>query len=217
MKSVYVTIPNQHWIHTAVARVMMLLLQDGRYRVHIEQPAHKPYVNNLHHCVREFVNREDDYWLNIDADNPPINNPLDLVELDLDLVGLPTPIWHFEGRPGERPIYLSAYDYDGETDAYREHQPHEGLQRVDAVGTGCFMVARGVINHKGVCPYRNQGGFHRTWNDDGTMEKGNDIAFCERVRRAGFNIHAHYDYQCDHFSELSLRETARAMGYARAE
>jgi len=193
----------------------MLLLMDRRYKVHIQMPAHKPYVNNLHQCTKEFLKRGDDYWLNIDADNPPINNPLDLVELDLDLIGLPTPIWHFVGKENERPIYLNAYDYLSEKDAYIEHLPHEGLQEVDAVGTGCFLVSKRVMLNKLVKPSGNTNGFHRTWGEDGTMEKGNDISFCERVRRAGFKIYAHYDYQCDHFCENSLRETARAMGFRK--
>ena len=98
-----------HWIHSTVVRTMMLMIMDGRHRVTIQMPAHKPYVNNLHHCVNEFMSKPFDFWLNIDADNPPVQNPLDLVDLKKDIVGLPTPIWHFEGKSGEQPIYHSGY------------------------------------------------------------------------------------------------------------
>ena len=207
--SILVTVPNTHWIQKHVVHKMMLLLTDGRYRVNIQMPSHKPYVNNLHKCMNEFMEGQFDFWLNIDSDNPPLENPLELVELDKDIIGLPTPIWHFTGEESKPqvPIYFNGYDYDSAVDAYREHQPQEGLQRVDAVGTGCILISRRVFSH----PDLVRGPFFRTWNSDGTMEKGNDMAFCERAQRAGFEIYCHYDYPCDHFSELSLLEVLRAM------
>ena len=92
-------------------------------------------------------------------------------------------------------------------DAYTEHQPAIGLQKVDAVGTGCVLFSRRVFEDK----FMQQGCFHRKWNTDGTMNKGNDIAFCERARSCGFQIYAHFDYICDHFTELSLLEVIRAF------
>lgn len=173
-------------------------------------PTHNPFENNLHHCVNDFMAGDYDYWLSIDADNPPLRNPLDLIEYDRDVIGLPTPVWHYDEErklPGERPIYLAAYDYAPEKDAYKEHQPQEGLQRVDAVGTGCFLVSRRVFS----APRMREAPFSRTLNGDGTVNKGNDIAFCERARAEGFEIFAHYDYTCRHFNELELTEVGRAF------
>lgn len=208
-KTVLVSIPNQHWIHTSVGHREHWLLGDARYSVRIIKPAHKPYVNNLHHIVVDFIKGNYDYWLNIDSDNPPTKNPLDLIELDKDIIGLPTPVWHFTGedKPGERPYYFNAYDYDSSVDAYREHQPQEGLQKVDAVGTGCVLFAKRVFQNQVL----QQGAFHRKWNEDGTVNKGNDMSFCERARTQGFEIWAHYDYPCDHFTELSMLEMIRAF------
>ena len=208
MKRILITVPNQHWIHKLVVHKMMLLLQDGRYRVNILMPSHKPYVNNLHHIVNDFINDNYDFWLNIDSDNPPIHNPLDLVELNRDVIGLPTPIWHFKDeKKGERPVYWNAYDYDSSVDAYREHINRAGLQKVDAIGTGCFLVHRRVFKNKEL----QKGAFMRKWNEDGTMNKGNDISFCERVRSQGFEIYCHYDYPCGHFSEIELNEVVKAF------
>jgi len=204
---ILISIPNQHWIHKTVGHKEHFLLRDKRYETRIIKPSHKPYVNNLHHIVLDVLNGGYDYWLNIDADNPPTNNPLDLVELDKDVIGCPTPIWHFTDKVNERPYYFNAYDYASELDAYREHQPATGLQAVDAVGTGCVLFSRRVFENE----HMQKGCFHRTWNDDGTMNKGNDIAFCERARSCGFQIFAHFDYLCDHFTELSMLEMIRAF------
>lgn len=170
-------------------------------------PAERPYENNQHHILRNFWEGNWNYWLSIDADNSPLNNPLDLVELDLDMVGLPTPIWHWTGKSGERPIYWNAYDYDESTDAYREHSVREGLQKVDAVGTGCFLMARRVAEH----PDLQHGAFLRKLWPDGTVNKGNDLSFCERARKIGFKIWCHYGYPCRHFQEIDLHEVALAI------
>lgn len=207
MIKVLISIPNMHWIHKTVVHKAMYLLQDDRYKINLIMPSYKPYVNNLHHIVQDFVNGNYDFWLNIDADNPPANNPLDLVKLDKDIIGLPTPIWHFtNSKKGERPVYLNAYDYDSSVDSYLEHQPQAGLQEVDAVGTGCILISKRVFQNKEML----KAPFARKWDENGTVNKGNDISFCERARNKGFKIFAHFNYICDHLSELSLLETHRA-------
>ena len=208
MKNILISFPNQHWLHKHVVHKMLLLLTDGRHKVNIIMPSYKPYVNNLHHILNDFMAGEYDFWLNIDADNPPIQNPLDLIQLDRDIIGFPTPIWHYVGGgKGERPVYWNAYDYVEDSGMYKEHQEKDGLQRVDAVGTGCLLIARRVFEK----PEMRKAPFMREWNEDGTVEKGNDIKFCEIAQKNGYEIYCHYDYPCDHFSELSLSETVGAF------
>lgn len=147
----------------------------------------------------DFLSSGEDYWLSMDDDNPPLRNPLDLIELDCDLIGLPTPVWHSSVR-GDRPFYLNAMDEaDG---GFKPHSQCEGLQEVDAIGSGCFLVSRRVM-----LAVAYQHPFARVWGDDGLVEIGGDFSFCRKVRKAGFRVWAHYDYQCDHYNELSLRET----------
>jgi len=207
MKRVLVTFPNEHWLHRALMPVWAALLRDQRYEVSLRPPAAKPFENNLHHIVIDFLREKFDFWLSIDRDNPPICNPLDLVELDLDIVGLPTPVWHWRGGVRERPIHWNGYDYDPSVDAYREHVPREGLQRVDAIGTGCFMVARRVFEH----PDLQKGAFTRKLYPDGRVNKGNDFSFCERARDAKFSVWCHYDYPCHHYQEIDLHDAAQAI------
>jgi hypothetical protein len=181
---------------------------DKRYKVKIEWPSNKPYENNLHHIVKDFLKGGYDYWLSMDADNPPLENPLDLVAFDKDIIGLPTPIWHYTGKPGERPIYWNVYKIHGDgSEGYNEWQERDGLQKVDAIGTGCFLIARRVFED----PNMQNGAFTRKLNPNGTVDRGNDISFCERARDCGFEVWAHFDYPCNHFSEIELNEVARAI------
>lgn len=207
MKKVLITIPNTKWIHKTVVHALLLLQMDKRYSIRIELPSARPYENNLNQIIRTFLDGKYDFWLSIDTDNAPIKNPLDLIELNKDIIGLPTPIWHFTNKKKERPIYWNGYDYVSEDHAYREHLPREGLQKVDAIGTGCFLIARRVF----LDPDLQIGAFIRKLNMDGSVDRGNDISFCERARNKGFEIYCHYDYPCNHFTELNLHEVAHAI------
>jgi hypothetical protein len=56
-----------------------------------------------------------------------------------------------------------------------------------------------------------KGPFLRKYNEDGTVQKGNDMAFSERARNQGFKLYVHYDYPCLHFNELDLNEIVKAF------
>ncbi len=204
--SCLITVPNLHWIHKLVVHRLLLLQQDRRYRVTISLPSNRPFENNLHHIINDFMAGDWDFWLSMDADNPPERNPLDLIEFNKDIIGCPTPIWHYT-KPGDRPIYWNAYQYDTATQAYREWPDRDGLQRVDAVGTGCVLFARRVFAD----PEMRKGAFTRKLNSDGTVDKGNDISFCERARERGFEVWCHYDYPSEHMCEIPLNEASRAF------
>ena len=202
-KKVLISVPNKGWIHKGCTFALLKLIQDRRYASNIILPTHNPFENNLHHIIIDFLKGGYDYWLSFDSDNPPTNNPLDLIELDKDIIGCPTPVIHFDkSKLGERPVYYNAYKYVESEDAYTEWPNREGLQKVDAIGTGCFLIARRVFLNKEL----QKGAFTRKLYPDGTVEKGNDISFCERAQKEGFEIYAHYDYLCQHFNEIEIQE-----------
>lgn len=204
------TSPSSPYIHKHCVFAIVRLLQDKRHDVKLMLPSHKPFENNLHLILNDFMDGDYDFWLSFDSDNPPIRNPLDLIDLNKDIIGIPTPVWHYDrnDKPKDRPIYLNGYKYVPEKDAYTEWPDKDGLQKVDAIGTGCFLIARRVFEN----PEMRKAPFQRTFNEDGTVNKGNDIAFSERARANGFNIFMHYDYMCMHFVEVELNETMEAFG-----
>lgn len=206
MTSVYITVPNgSGHLHKHVHFAICRMLADRRYQIRHDCPTHSPYVNNLHRCVKDFLKGGEDFWLSLDDDNPPINNPLDLIEHDLDVVGLPTPVWHNSVR-GDRPYYFNALDWDEKEQAYRPHENMNGLQEVDAIGSGCMLIARRVI-----LKLRDQQPFMRKWNQDGTVDVGGDYSFCQKVKKANFKVWTHFDYPCHHFNEISLIEVIEAF------
>lgn len=211
MKKVLVAVPNLQEINTYVARGLIKLSHDKRYETDIVMPIYDPPVeNNRSHIINHFLKGDWDYLLSMDSDNPPTADPLDLVELDLDLVGLPTPIWRYKTyEPGAYPMDWNVYDEADEPDHYIQHFPHLGLQECDAIGSGAFLVARRVLEH----PLVRFQPFQRKYNDDGTVKLGGDMAFCQKVKQAGFKVHAHFGYICLHYKQVEL--TAIMEAYAK--
>ena len=107
----------------------MRIQLDTRYKVRIMLPTHSPSDNNRHHIFNDFLQGGEDYLLCIDSDNPPVNNPIDLVELDKDVIACPTPVYH-NTKKGERPYYWNVYKYNEAEDAYNEWPVKEKLQKV---------------------------------------------------------------------------------------
>lgn len=195
--TVLVSLPNTGWIHKSVVLAAMRLLGDRRHRVNVIMPTWNPYEHSMNRIAKDVLKGGHDFWLNIDADNPPENNPLDLVDLDRDICGLPTVVW-CDKVPGDRPFYLNAMDAVG--NEWKPHEPCEGLQEVDAVGSGCMLVARRVL--EGIKPPW----FVREYAPDGaSVECGPDFYFCRQASSAGFSVWAHFDYPCEHHNEIPLR------------
>ena len=69
------------------------------------------------------------------------------------------------------------------------------------------MFARRVFED----PEMRKGAFTRKLNPDGTVDRGNDISFCERARERGWEIWAHYGYAAEHLCEVPLNEVSRAF------
>jgi len=86
MKKILISIPNTGYIHKHCVFALLKLQKDTRFNLTFILPTHNPYENNLHHIVKDFLTGDYDYWLSFDSDNPPINNPLDLVGLDKDII-----------------------------------------------------------------------------------------------------------------------------------
>jgi len=192
-KSVLCAIPNTGLMRVELANILIKMSHDKRYSFTVYYPNQQPIDNNRGCIVKHFLESKHDYLLMIDNDNPPIKNPLDLVELDKDVIACPTPQWN--STDPKFPIYWVAMDKV--EDGYKEHKEKKDLQEVDAVGTGCILIARRVLEEL-------EAPFMRKWSEDGVAEVGLDFRFCEKAKEKGFKIYTHYDYPCSHYKELNL-------------
>lgn len=209
MKKVLIAVPNMGWVHTSMVMSLVRILNDTRYEklLLLPPPVRFTTIESVRQYIHHFfLKGAFDYLLSIDDDNAPIKNPLDLIELDKDMIGCVTPTWwyHSSVKDKKYPIRWNAYDrtFDKKLKKWRhdEHKPQKGLQKVDSIGMGCYLVARRVLEALKDVPVQS------LVRDDGTTFKGEDIFFCERVREKGFEIYAHYDYSCMHIKELNLQD-----------
>ena len=203
-----ITVPNQGWLHKFCVFALLRLQADNRVEKTLLLPTHKPYENSLNKIVIDFLNGNYDYWLSFDDDNPPQKNIIDLVFLDKDVIGCPTPVWA-NMKEGDRPWYFNAMDkVEG---GWKPHEPCGGLQSVDTIGSGCFVVARHVIEYM-----RKQGiFFQRPIDKNGIVERGHDFEYFNQVKNFGYGVYAHYDYICSHFNEIDIIEVVSAFSAMR--
>lgn len=170
------------------------LLGEERAEIHVKYFTHRPAEENRNRAANATVEGGFDFMIMIDPDNVPLRNPIDLVLLNLDIVGMPYPAARNVGTGLEIGFLAMDKQADGN---YLDHKDRVGLKEVDAVGSGAMVVSRKVLEQ--VKP-----AFMRIWDENGYATKGIDFNFCDRAKALGFKVWAHYDYLADHIKEVSL-------------
>lgn len=203
-KKIYIACLNQGWLRVELTNLLIILSHDFRFEIKIIYPNHRPVDNNHNIIVKKFLETDYDFLLLFGDDGCPLKNPLDLVLLDKDIVVCPTPQWN-DSDTGF-PIYWIAMEKV--TDGYKEYKKKEGLQEVDAVGSGNMLISRRVLE-------KVEAPFMRKWDKDGIAELGLDFNFCEKAKEKGFKVWAHYDYPSCHFKELNLIDVLKFYGYGK--
>ncbi|MCG8415133.1 MAG: hypothetical protein MI746_13015 [Pseudomonadales bacterium] len=191
--------------------VETMLLTDKRVDLQVARTTGVPFENNINQLVLNFLQGDWDYWINLDEDEAPLNNPIDLVFLDKDVIGLPAPGFKLNQPDAEHPFYWMVYSWDEAADSYRPYQMKRELgplQEVDAVSSGCWVVARRVLEAV-------KQPLSSLWDENGLRKMGGDLHFCTKARAAGFKIYAHYEYPCRHFKTVDLYEVMRLLAAAK--
>ena len=199
MTSVFVGVPMTGWIRHELARSLIETSHDGRYSIEILFSKARPTPANYNKIVNRFLATEADYLLIMAADTSPYANPLDLVELDLDIVAMACPIW----RPGSTPpVVMNATPVDGREMVDLD----DGLIEVTQASASVMVVARRVLEHPDL-----KNPFAYEYNDDGLAVVSDDIVFFRKARAAGFQIWVSLDHLCGHIKEIDVIGVANAV------
>lgn len=193
-----VTILNQGWIVPELADAQHLLLSDKRAETKVVHLCMSPSETARNTAVKMMLDGGYDWLLTIDHDQIVLRNPIDLLFLEKDIIGFAIPQWNMSDP--NYPIYVVGMDKN--EDGYAEHKTREGLQAVDAVGSGCLLMSRKVLEQV-------KAPFMRKWNEDGIAITGLDFYFCEKAKDLGFQPYCHYDYAADHFKEVRLLDVLK--------
>ncbi len=121
-----------------------------------------------------------------------------LLDLDVDVVTGCYPTIQRDVLP-HRPVVLVGYD---ETQWYSTW--FEGVRETLACGAGCLLIRRQVLE-KMTPPWFE---FVEDFSD-GYKLAGEDVAFCHRLRQAGYKIMAHGGVRCGHLRTTDVASQVR--------
>ena len=161
-----------------------------------EQGHAHPICSNRSKITKRFLATDCDYLMMLDDDVVPITNPAELVHLNQDIIGCPAVV-----RKDSRAMVWVAYKKIGDRycplDIATIDLRHELLE-VDAVGTGCIIIRRGVLEDLGPKAWEIE------FDDDGVCKTGTDIVFCRRAKEKGYRVFCAIQHICEHFKELGM-------------
>jgi GT2 family glycosyltransferase len=141
----------------------------------------RPITANRNKILQKFREGGYDYLLQIDSDIEPPVNILEMINNNVDICSADIHI-----SKGREVIRLALFQ--NEKGFY--HDPkriHEGLNEVDATGTGCLLLSKKAVEEVG--------------DFQGDSE---DFDYCLRAREKGFTIYYDTRFRCFHYQTFPL-------------
>lgn len=201
MNKVYIAIPTKEG--QVYFELMIRLLSWSHSSIPITVNF-KAFSAPIDHCrneiVQDFLKSDCTHLFMIDDDIVPPEDALErLLFHDKEIVSAVCPLI----GPGSRrqlSVTYNAYIKDIEGDLYQYDWPDSsGLEEVYAVGTGCIMLKRSILE---VTDYP----FKTEYDSKGIKFMGEDISFCVNAKEAGHQVFADYKLKCKHIKSCNLLE-----------
>lgn len=176
-------------VHKDLSLALLRMINSSDYKVEVMYVGAKRVEASRSIICKQFLKSDCDYLLMIDEDNPPINNPLELLGDDKDVVIFPTPI--FYTSDGKKRVMWNVERLDdGDLTGYEE---------IKTGGTGCILIKRSVIEAL-------EKPFDTIVDEDGITTEGTDIRFCRLAKEKGFKVWTNWKYPCSHYKTVNLIE-----------
>lgn len=203
---VLIAIPNLGSVHPLL--VMRLLRWATAPTAGVEQvsffmPTGKiPHDSARNFCVLHFAQTDNTHLFFIDNDVVPPEDALEkLVAADKPVI---SGLYHhmrqddrFEEPVKKWCVFRYGQDHKGDYGL----QPVEdgfGVVPIKRAGAGCLLIRRDVLEAVGY-PW-----FRFKYHEYGVMQYGEDIDFCQKAEKAGFELFAHFDVKCKHLKEIFI-------------
>jgi hypothetical protein len=208
-KGVYIAVLNQGHIRPELSYLITELTHQNKYRLHVTYPADKPISFNRNKIVKDFLKKKEfDYLLMIDSDIIPPTNILDLVDHQQDIMS-PVCFAYMDGAVV--PLVLKEYDEEEKKNHnapyhVQEMDGTEGMIETDAVGTGCMIIKREVVE-----ALKDDNPFNNRYDKQGMKTLGLDLSFCMKAKKLGYKVWCHLDLVCSHWTEVDLKTIYTAV------
>jgi len=210
---VYIAVLNPDGkIHVQLANRLLQIVGDCHIRKEWEPTIQFSKITgvdyNRNKIVKNFLETKCKWLLMVDHDNPPLNNPLNLIKFNKDIMALPTMMWRGVDAPdGNEGVAFNVYRkikvgfktfvYDGKNKLFQ----------ADRVGTGCILIKRSaLLRMKDKAPFLS-----KVDKKSGIRTQGEDIFFSDKAKKEGLKIWGHWDYVCSHYKEVDLLDVAQLM------
>lgn len=195
-KKVFIAVPNLGCMVPGLATNLIHWTHDPRYQVTTYMPEGIfPLDAARNRCVKEFLERDDDFLWWIDADIvPPVDALHRLVQADKDAIG--AVCFSMKADQGEYfpyPVTLR-YNEDKEYTVYYG----QGVEEVDATGGACVLYKRKVFE-------AIERPYEFLYYPDGTLRLTCDFYIFQKMQKAGFKLFIDFDILCDHQKKVSLK------------
>jgi hypothetical protein len=201
-KRIKVAIAIPHMGHTVAGMETKIAqwIRESNYDIIQTFRSVNPTYANRNLLVKDFLESDADFLLQLDSDTVPLSNPLKMVEHDKDIVGGVYPAWKEKGY-----VWLAVNKAEDGSFKQLPPEKQKGLVECDALGTGCLLVKRGVLENMKT-PF-----IDKVNPEVGDRALGHDLYFCERAKEMGYRVWADWDVICDHAKEVPLLAVVNAM------
>lgn len=197
---IYLAILNEGWVRCEHINTVLMILGATNVELHLENPAVTwgiPITSNRNQIRKRFLETDADFLLMFDDDVIPLFNPAEAVFYDKDVLGLPT-----RRRTGQRLEWVIYAKHPALENKYAsidldKVKTDADLLQVDGIGTGAILIKRKVletIKHP----------FEDLFDDEGIRILGQDLNFCKKVIKAGFEVFVAPKMICDHIKDHGL-------------
>ncbi len=158
------------------------------------EPGNLSVAQTRNQIVRKFMDTAKDVLVMVDDDIVPPPHLLERCFANMDghaMVGVPYPLWR-----QDQGLFLSVFRRG--PDGLKLAELGDGMNEVDALGTGCVAITREALVALGRNPFR----FDNSPEFESTSE---DFIFCSDLQAAGFTIGAWWDgWYADHVRTVGL-------------
>lgn len=191
---VFLAIPNTGWIHAELVSRIIFWLRN--YKVYLYAPTGLrpiPYARN--HCVEEFQKSDCSHLWFVDSDTVPPQHALEAL-LSAQVAAVSGVVHQMRrDTEGDGLVKRVGMVMRRNEAGHLKAAGGEGVELIDACGSGCIMFDRGVFEEIQFPWYEER--------IEGNV-RGSDLILCEKLADAGIKLHAHFGVVCVHRKEIDF-------------
>ena len=202
MKKIFIAIPTTGNIRIELLSFLLNITHNPNYLIKIDVTTSGDICNNRNYLTDRFLQTDSEWLIFIDSDIVPPMNLLDIIDNSKDIISAINFTW----KDNELiPLIMKKEKMGYKLDQDIINRKENSL-RVDAVGLGCFIIKREVFKKINL-PY-----FEFIYDKKGILINGEDFNFCEKAKKAGFDIWIDKRFITNHFNIVNLKAINNMLG-----